>query len=104
MKNYPERITKINPFINKYKWEGINVSWEEDGSRNFEKNNVTIPLNVFHAKKEKMYPAYVSKNNSNQEKKVILLMIPNEDKCKAKSEGIVLRILWKYDDNSIILQ
>ena len=27
--------------------------------------------------KEKIYPAYVSKNNSNHEKQVILLMIPN---------------------------
>ena len=28
-------------------------------------------------KKEKIYPAYVSRNNSNCEKQVILLMIPN---------------------------
>ena len=28
----------------------------------FEKNNVTIALNVLYAKKEKIYPAYVSKN------------------------------------------
>ena len=30
-----------------------------------------------HAKKEKIYPAYVLKHNSNCEKQVILLMIPN---------------------------
>ena len=30
-----------------------------------------------HAKKEKIYPAYVSKHNSNCKKQVILLMIPN---------------------------
>ena len=29
-----------------------------------------------NAKKEKVYPAYVSKHNSNHEKQVILLMIP----------------------------
>ena len=28
-------------------------------------------------KKKKIYPAYVSKHNSNREKQVILLMIPN---------------------------
>ena len=28
-------------------------------------------------KKKKIYPAYVSKNNSNREKQVILLLIPN---------------------------
>ena len=47
--------------------------------KTFEKNNVTIALNVLYAKKEKTCPAYVSKYNSNSEKRVILL--------KAKSEG-----------------
>ena len=36
-----------------------------------------IALNILHIKKEKIYLAYVSKNNSNREKQVILLMIPN---------------------------
>ena len=31
-------------------------------------------------KKEKIYPAYVSKHNSNRENQVILLMIRNEEK------------------------
>ena len=31
-------------------------------------------------KKEKIYPAYISKYNSNREKEVILLMISNEEK------------------------
>ena len=43
--------------------------------KKIEKNNVTIALNVLYAKKEKIYPAYVSKHNSNHEKQVILLMI-----------------------------
>ena len=30
-------------------------------------------------KKEKLYPTYVSKHNSNCEKQVILLMIPKEE-------------------------
>ena len=33
-----------------------------------------------YAKKEKIYPAYVSKQNSNRKKQVILLMIPNREK------------------------
>ena len=61
----PERITKIKPFINKYKCEGINFPSEKDDWKKFEKNNVTIALNVLYAKKEKVYPAYVSKNISN---------------------------------------
>ena len=31
-------------------------------------------------KNEKIYPAYVSKHNSNREKQVILLMISNREK------------------------
>ena len=38
----------------------------------FEKNNVTILVNVFYAKKEKVYSAYVSKHNSDRGKQVNL--------------------------------
>ena len=57
--------------------EGINFPSEKDDWEKIEKNNVIIALNVLHAKKEKIYPTYVSKHNSNREKKAILLMIPN---------------------------
>ena len=63
-------------------------SIKRDDWQTFEKSNVAIALHVFYAKKEKkIYPAYVSKHNSNREKQVILLMIPNGEGCKAKSEG-----------------
>ena len=45
-----------------------------------DKTNVTIALNVLYAKKETIYPIYVSKHNSNCEKQVILLMISNGKK------------------------
>ena len=45
--------------------------------KNYQKNNVTIALAVLYTKKEKIYPAYISKHNSNREKQVILLMISN---------------------------
>ena len=64
IRNNPQRITKIKPFINKYKWEGANVSSEKDDWKKSEKNNVIVALNIFYAKKEKIYPASVSKNNS----------------------------------------
>ena len=44
------------------------------------KNNATIAINVLYAKKEKIYPAYVSKYSSNREQKVIFLMISKEEK------------------------
>ena len=53
----------------------------------FEKNNVTITLHLLCAKKEKIYPANVSKHSSNCEKKVIFSMISNGEKRKGKSKG-----------------
>ena len=53
MKNIPQRITKIKPFINNYNWDGISYPSEKYEWKKFEKINVTIPLNVFHAKKKK---------------------------------------------------
>ena len=37
-------------FINKYNWKGINFPSEKDNWKKFEKNNVTIALNVLHTK------------------------------------------------------
>ena len=68
IKKYAERITKTKPF----KWEGINFPSKKDDWKKFEKNNVTVAFNVLYAKERKKYPAYVSKNNSNCEKQVIL--------------------------------
>ena len=45
-----------------------------------------------YAKKERIYPAFVSKNDSNYENQVILLMILNAEKREPKSEGR----LWHY--------
>ena len=78
---------KKTPFINKYNWKGKRFPSEKADWKKIEKNNVKIALNAFYAKKDKIYPAYISKHNSNREKQVILLMIPNGKKCKAKSKG-----------------
>ena len=50
-------------------------------------------MNVFFAKKEKTYPTYVSKHNSDCEKQVIFLMISIREKGKAKvkGDGIILQ-------------
>ena len=76
-KKDPQRITQIKPSINEYNWEGINFPPEKDDWKIFWKNNIAIALNVLHAKTEKLYPASISKHNSNHEIQIILLMIPN---------------------------
>ena len=52
---YSERTRKIKSLINKYNREGID----------------------FMLKKKKIYPAYISKHNSDLVKQVILLNFPN---------------------------
>ena len=51
-KKDPQRITKTKPFVNKYNWKGIYFPSEKDDWKKLEKNNRTIALNVFYAKKE----------------------------------------------------
>ena len=71
----------IKSLIRKYNWEGINYPFEKDDWKKdwekwlrkmIEKNNATIALNVFYTKKEKIYPAYISKHKSNRENKFFL--------------------------------
>ena len=103
IKKDPQRITKIKPFIKKYNWKGRHLPSEKNDWKKFYKNNVTIALNVLYAKKEKIYPAYVSKHNTNREKQVFLLMISNREKqwhciaVKKLSEllrGIVIMVIF----------
>ena len=70
-------MSKINPFINNITGKKKKIPLEKDDWKKFEKNNVTVALNVLYAKKEETYSAYVSKHNSNCGREVILFMIPN---------------------------
>ena len=54
----------MKPFINKYKWEGINFLSENHDWKRFQKKNVTIALNVLYAKKK--YVSYVMFQNITQ--------------------------------------
>ena len=57
---HSKTITKIKPLTNKYNWEEINFPSEKDNWKKFEKNNRTKAINILYARKEKIYPAYVS--------------------------------------------
>ena len=99
---YQQRITKIKPFINKYNWEGINFPSEKDDWKNFEKNNVTTALNFLYAKKQEVFPAYVSKHNSNREKQATLLMIPNGKKTQSEVQKTTMALSCSQKTISII--
>ena len=66
-----KRMTKTEPFINKYNNEEINFPSEKDDWKKWEKSKITIVFNYLYAEKEKIYPAFVSKHNSNREKQSI---------------------------------
>ena len=46
--------------------------------RENQQEGVKLPPTQIRVEKEKIYPAYVSKHDSNCEKQVILLMIPSK--------------------------
>ena len=65
----PERVSSIKPFTNKNNREGINYPSKIDYWKAFRKNNPTIVLNILYTKENEIFPAYISKRNSNCEKK-----------------------------------
>ena len=75
-----EIISNIKPFINNCNWKGITYPSKIDDWKTFEENNPKIALNILYIKEKEICPAYISKINSNCEKQITLLIIPNEEK------------------------
>ena len=71
------------PVISQYNLEGINYPSKIDDSKTFEKNNLTIDLNVLHKKVKEICPASIKKKNP--------LMILNKEK-----EGWHYRAIKKF--------
>ena len=80
IKNNPERISKIKPFINNLNWENINFPPEEQDYKISEMNNKSIALNILQANEQKINHFYKSDFNKTREKQVILLMINDSEK------------------------
>ena len=49
--------------LEQYNQEGISFSSEKDDWKKIKKNNRTVAPYVLYVKKEKIYPAYASKQN-----------------------------------------
>ena len=45
--------------MNKYRRKGINYASKIDDWKTFEKNNLTIPVNVLYNKEKEICPAYI---------------------------------------------
>ena len=48
IESHPERLWNLKPFINKYKWKGINYPSKINDWKTFEKKNQTIALNILY--------------------------------------------------------
>ena len=76
----PARVSNIKQFIHKYNWEGIKYPSKIDDWKKFEKNNLTVTLNILFIKEKEICPAYISIHSTTHEKQIILLMIPIKEK------------------------
>ena len=57
----------------------MNYLSEKDDWGKFDKSNQIISRNILCLKNKKTCPAYVSKHNSNREKQIHFLLIPNKE-------------------------
>ena len=73
-------VSSINSFLDKFNGEGINYPSKIYDLKRFEKNNPIIALNILYTKEKELCPVYISNINSNCEKQIILLIIPNNEK------------------------
>ena len=82
IENHPERISNINPFIDKYNWNGIDFPAGMKDCKKFERNNKTIALNILYIppNTKTINLPYKSKFNRKRENQVVLLMISNGEK------------------------
>ena len=82
IKDHPERISKIKPFIDKYNWKEIDFPSHSKDWKKIVSNNKSIALNILYVphNTEKIRHAYKSKYNLTRESQVILLMITDGEK------------------------
>ena len=79
--NYPEKISKIRPFIDEYNWTEIDFSSNQKDWKKSECNNKLIALNILytpHNTKDVRH-AYKSKFNLTRKCQIILLIITDDD-------------------------
>ena len=81
-KRDPQKTLKIEPYISKQNWEGIEFPSDAKDSEKFEQNNKTIALNILFVpyNTKTIRVAYKSEYNHKCKNQVILLMITDGNK------------------------
>ena len=103
IKNHPERVSSLKPFIDQYHWKELNFPSHKEHWKKFESNNKSIALNILFVpyNAEKIRLAYKSKHNFKRENQVILLMITDGKKwhyLAVKSLSALLRGITSNHD------
>ena len=78
----PQRISKLKPYINKYKWKEIEFPPGPKEWGKIERNKKTIAINVLYIphNAKPISVAYRSEYNNKRRKQTVLLMITNGKK------------------------
>ena len=97
-----QRISKIQCFISKYNWEGINYLTEKDDWEKFEKINLAIALNVLYAKRKEYILTMFQ--NITQSMKTSYYFNGSKQRnlalyCDEKVSALLRQILSKRDGN-----
>ena len=72
--------------------------------KKLEENNAIISVNVLHTKKKKIYPPYLSKDNSNPQRQVIVSVIPIGEGSKEPEAKEDNDIIWQKKELSALLR
>ena len=97
----PQRISKIKPFINNYKWNDINFPVTKKDWNKFEVNNKNIALDILYVpyNTKKIEIAYKSKYKLKRHNQIILLMISNGENWHYLSVRSLSRLLGGTSSN-----
>ena len=97
----PQRISKIKPVINNYKWNDINFPATKKDWNKFEVDNKNIALNILYVpyNTKKIEIAYKSKYNLIRDNQIILLMISNGENWHYLAVKSLSRLLRGISSN-----
>lgn len=88
---HPERITKLEPYVNNYNWNKINFAAGRNDWEIFQRNNKDVALNILYAPSNDKRISLIYKSDHNRKRKnqVNLLLITDKNKEDTSCE-------WHY--------
>ena len=103
IKKNPQRISKLEPFIDNYYWKDIEFPSHAKDWKKFEQNNKTIALNILYVSynTKQIKPACISKYNNKRGNQVILLMITDNEKWHYLAVKSISRLLRGITSNHV---